>query len=51
MSAGILQPAIREGAVAAMRAALVVTSQREAKQKEKAGYYRVIADILSSQFE
>ena len=37
----MFQPSIREGAVAAMRAALVVTSQRETKQKDKALYYKV----------
>ena len=35
------QPAIREGAVAALRSALVVTAQREIKQKTKPAYYKV----------
>ena len=32
---------IREGAVMALRAALLVTSQRETKEKEKPHWYRV----------
>ena len=32
---------IREGAVLALRAALLVTSQRETKEKEKPQWYRV----------
>ena len=35
------QATIREDAVAALRAALVVTSQREIKQKDKPHYYKV----------
>ena len=35
------KPAIREGAVAALRSALVVTAQRESKQKAKPAYYKV----------
>ena len=43
------KPTIREGAVAALRAALVVTSQRETKQKERPLYYRVGIIISSHQ--
>jgi hypothetical protein len=34
--------------VAALRAALVITSQREGKQKEKPGYYKVRDYFISS---
>lgn len=38
----VFQPLIREGAAAALRAALVVTSQRETKERgEPPQYYRV----------
>jgi len=38
-----VQPTIREAAVAALRAALVITSQREGKQKENPTYYKVVS--------
>ncbi len=37
----LFQSMIREGAVAALRPALVVTSQRETKEKERPLWYRV----------
>jgi len=38
-----VQPTIREAGVAALRAALVITSQREGKQKENPAYYKVVS--------
>jgi len=38
----VVQATIREAGVAALRAALVITSQREGKQKENPTYYKVV---------
>ena len=48
----VFQPIIREGAVAALRAALTVTSQREGKASQTSQWYKVsphlscVCDIL-----
>ncbi|ELU01654.1 hypothetical protein CAPTEDRAFT_155489 [Capitella teleta] len=45
------KPSIREGAVAAMRAALVVTAQRETKQKERPTYYKQSFDEAEKPYD
>jgi len=40
------QPTIREAGVAALRAALVITSLREGKQKENPAYYKVVSALF-----